>query len=91
MAKKLVIPLAVVLACSLALAGGALAANGFAIPRSVIGGGGQPVTGSGYVLNGTVGEPIASNLTGGHTDPGLSSGFWWPPRYEVYLPLVVKD
>jgi hypothetical protein len=90
MAKRLFIPLAVVLACSLVLAGAALAANGFAIPRSVIGGGGQQVTGSGYVLNGTVGEPIASDLTVG-TTYGLSSGFWWPPRFEVYLPLVLKD
>jgi hypothetical protein len=90
MAKRLFIPLAVVLACSLALAGGALAANGFAIPRSVIGGGGQQVTGGGYILNGTVGEPIASapNVGASH---GLGSGFWSPPRYGVYLPLVVND
>jgi hypothetical protein len=91
MAKRRFIPLAVVLVCSLVLAGGALAANGFAIPRSVIGGGGQQVTGGGYILNGTVGEPIASDLTGGHTGPGLSSGFWWPPGYEVYLPLDLKN
>jgi hypothetical protein len=90
MAKRRFIPLAVVLVCSLVLAGGALAANGFAIPRSVIGGGGQQVTGGGYILNGTVGEPIASDLTDGATY-GLSSGFWWPARYEVYLPLVLKD
>lgn len=90
MAKKLFIPLAVVLICSLALAGGALAANGFAIPRSIIGGGGQQVTGSGYVLNSTIGDPIVNNPSVGDTY-GLSSGFWWPPRFEVYLPLVLKN
>lgn len=68
-----------ILVCGLVLAGGALAANGFAIPRSVIGGGGQQSTGGGYILNGTVGEPIASNLSLEATH-GLSSGFWWPPE-----------
>jgi hypothetical protein len=91
MTKKIPILVVAVLVCSLVLAGGVLAATGFAIPRSVIGGGGQQVTGGGYILNGTVGEPIASDLTGGHTGPGLSSGFWWPPGYEVYLPLVLKN
>jgi hypothetical protein len=91
MTKKTLILVAAVLVCSLILAGSVLAANGFAIPRSVIGGGGQKLKGSGYVLNGTVGEPIASDLTVGHTGPGHSSGFWWPPGYEVYLPLVVRQ
>jgi hypothetical protein len=66
-----------------------MAANGYAIPRSVIGGGGQRTTGGGYILNGTVGEPIASGFNQGGTY-GHSSGFWWPPRYEVYLPLVLS-
>lgn len=90
MTKKIPILVVAVLICSLAFAGGVLAANGFAIPRSVIGGGGQQVTGSGYVLNGTIGDPIVSNPGVGDTY-GLSSGFWWPPRFEVYLPLVLKN
>jgi hypothetical protein len=90
MPKKTLILVVAVLVCSLALAGGVLAANGFAIRRSVIGGGGQQLKGGGYVLNGTVGEPIASNLSVGATY-GFSSGFWWLPRYEVYLPLMVKS
>jgi hypothetical protein len=80
-----------ILVCGLVLAGSALAADGFAIPRSVIGGGGQQSTGGGYILNSTVGEPIASDLNVGAIH-GLSSGFWWPSgEYAVYLPLVVRD
>ena len=91
MTKKTLILVTAVLVCSLILAGSVLAANGFAIPRSVIGGGGQKLKSSGYVLNGTVGEPITSGLHEGHASPGYSSGFWWPPAFEVYLPLVVKE
>jgi hypothetical protein len=90
MAEEKSATLLIVLLCGLSLTGGVLAANGFAIPRSVIGGGGQLATGGGYVLDGTVGEPIASDLNIGPTY-GSSSGFWWPRRCEVYLPLVVRD
>ena len=89
--KKKAILVSLILVCGLVLAGSALAADGFAIPRSVIGGGGQQSTGGGYILNGTVGEPIASDLSleAAH---GLRSGYWWPSReYAVYLPLVVRD
>ena len=91
MTKKTLILVAAVLVCSLILAGSVLAANGFAIPRSVIGGGGQQSTGGVYILNGTVGEPIASGLYAGHTSLDHSSGFWWSPVFEVYLPLVVRQ
>jgi hypothetical protein len=90
MARRIPIPLVLVLVCVLLLAGGVLAADGFFIPRSVIGGGGQPATGTGIVLHGTVGEPIAGNLS--LQNPyGLSSGFWWPRPYSVYLPLVQRN
>ena len=79
-----------VLACSLLLASSALAANGYGIPRSVIGGGGQQVAGGDYILNGTIGEPIATDLSVGDAN-GLSSGFWWPFWYSVYLPQVVRE
>ncbi|MFN2270303.1 MAG: hypothetical protein ACK2US_05675 [Anaerolineae bacterium] len=89
--KKKAILVSLILVCGLVLAGSALAADGFAIPRSVIGGGGQQSTGGGYILNGTVGEPIASDLSI-EANHGLSSGYWWPPgEYAVYLPLVVRD
>ena len=92
MPKKIPMPLVLVLVlvCALLLAGGVLAAGDFSISRSVIGGGGQPATGPGYMLHGTAGEPIAGDLS----IPGtysLSSGFWWPHRYSVYLPLALRD
>jgi hypothetical protein len=90
MAKKIVIPLVVILACGLLLAGSATAANGFAISRHAIGGGGQRAAGGGYILHGTIGEPVASGFGQGATY-GLSSGFWWPPQYRIYLPLVLRN
>ena len=90
MTRRIPIPLVLVLVCVLLLAGGVLAAGDLSIPRSVIGGGGQPATGTGLVLHGTIGEPIASNLSL-QTPYGLSAGFWWPHLYRVYLPLVWCD
>ena len=74
----------------LVLVGNTLAANGYTIGRSVIGGGGQESAGDGFILNGTVGEPVASALNVGATH-GLSSGFWWPREFQVYLPLVLRN
>jgi len=75
----------------LAVVGSVLAANGFTIPRSVIGGGGQEASGGGMVLNGTLGEPIASDLQVGPAY-GLSSGFWQPAQARtIYLPLVLRQ
>ena len=90
MARRIPIPLVLVLIVVLLLAGGALAADDWSIPRSVIGGGGQRATGPGLILHGTVGEPIAGNLSI-QTTYGLSSGFWWPQPYRVYLPLVQRN
>jgi hypothetical protein len=82
-----------VLVCSLILVGVVLAATSPTIERNVISSGGEQVTdGSQYILNGTIGEPIASDLTF-DTTYGLSSGFWagggilW---YYVNLPIVLK-
>ena len=75
----------------LAVVGSVLAANGFTVSRSVISGGGQQATGGGYVLNGTLGEPVASDLQVDHTY-GLSSGFWQPAQARtIYLPLVLRQ
>jgi hypothetical protein len=91
MVKRTCIAPLVVLVCVLLLAGGALAANGVAIERSVIAGGGERVTdGSLYVLDGTIGEPVASALTL-DTSYGLGSGFWWPHEYRIFLPLVMRN
>ncbi len=72
------------------IAAGAVLAQPAAVGRSVVGGGGERVSAGNYVLNGTVGEPIVSDLViaAGY---GLSSGFWWPREYKIYLPLVLRD
>jgi hypothetical protein len=89
--KSTVIVVLIVLVCGLALVGGALAANGFAIRRSVIGGGGQKATGGEYVLDGTLGEPIAGELHVGPTY-GLRPGYWHPGQaWTVYLPIVLRQ
>jgi hypothetical protein len=92
MAKKRFIVLPILLACGLFLAGTVLASNGVAIERSVIGGGGEEVTdGSLYILNGTLGEPVASAIVR-DTGYGLGSGFWWPGgESAIYLPLVLRN
>ena len=86
----LIVISSLILIGGLILAENTLAANGFAIGRNVIGGGGQGATGGGFILNGTVGEPIASALNVG-TSHGLSSGFWWPREFRIYLPLVLRN
>jgi hypothetical protein len=91
MVKKRFLVLPILLVCGLFLVGSVLASNGVAIGRSVIGGGGEQVTdGSSYILNGTLGEPVASALTLG-ADYGLGSGFWSPHGSKVYLPLVLRN
>jgi hypothetical protein len=82
----------VLLVCGLFLVGSVLASNGVAIGRSVIGGGGEQVTdGSLYILNGTLGEPVASAIVL-EADYGLGSGFWWPHgEFAIYLPLVLRN
>ena len=94
MAKRKFITLLILLVCGLfLLVGGVLAANGEVIERSVIGGGGEQVTdGSLYTLNGTLGEPVASDLTPA-TNYGLCSGFWCGVAgvERVYLPIITKN
>jgi len=87
-----------ILACSLALIGSALAADAPAIERSVFGSGGeQSRGGSLYILDGTLGEPIVGGVVP-EADYGLGSGYWWPrtsggpsgPR-TAYLPAVLRN
>lgn len=61
------------LAALAALAGSVAIANAYLV-RGVIGNGGQPATGGGLAVNGTVGQAI----TGGSGGPGtiLGHGFW---------------
>ncbi len=79
-----------IIACGLIVAGSALAANGFVISRDAFGSGGQRVSGGNYILDGTFGEPIAGSVIV-ENGYGLGSGYWWPPNFRVYLPLVLKN
>ena len=60
---------------------------------TVDGGGGQ-LSGDGYTLTGTIGQPDAANISG--DDYTLSGGFWsrfteWLlDSIEIYLPLIVR-
>jgi hypothetical protein len=63
------------------------------ISRSVIGGGGEEVSAGSYILNGTLGEPIASDFAQG-TNYGHCSGFWCgagAAGARVYLPIILRD
>jgi hypothetical protein len=86
---KWIIIISLLIGC-LILVGNALSANGYIIGRSVIGGGGREGSGGNFVLNGTIAEPIASNL---EMEPsyGLSSGFWWETNYQIYLPMTLRE
>ncbi len=84
-----------VLVGSLVLARVTLADSGLQLTWSVFSGGGGTATDSNhfYSLSGTIGQPIAGNMTsaGGY---GLGSGFWagggMSSGGNVYLPLVIK-
>ncbi len=58
---------------------------------TIDGGGAMNVSGGGYSLNGTIGQPDAGVLSGsGYT---LVGGFWGGAaiNYNIYLPLVLKN
>jgi hypothetical protein len=58
-----------------------------------MGGGGGPISGGGYAINSTIGQPVV----GVATDAGyeLCSGFWCSElaavEYRIYLPVVLKN
>lgn len=79
-------------------AGVVLAAGGqTTVDRFVIGGGGAHVEAGGYVLVGTVAEPVAGNLdNAAGASYHVSSGFWAGGAVAgggggVYLPIVLND
>jgi len=88
--KKLILAASVVL---LVLATGvALAADSYAIPHHVIGGGGGRVTSGVYTLAGVIGQPVAGLAANAPYD--LCAGFWCGAgreEYKVYLPLVIRN
>jgi len=90
MRAKIIIPICVLL--TLLLASSALAANGHALTRSVIGGGGGRATGGVYTLNVTIGQAVVGQA--GSAAYALCAGFWCGltlhPTYHLHLPLVLR-
>lgn len=76
---------------SLLMVTGVLAA-GEIIQRSVFGSAGGQIAGSGYILRGTLGEPIAS-CTQMDAQYGLGAGYWGGCGWSasVYLPTVLRN
>ena len=76
------------------VSGMALAAGSYDLSWWTVDGGGGSSSGSGYTLNGTLGQPDAGTLAsgGGYT---LAGGFWHGGvaaslETKVYLPLLTK-
>lgn len=71
-------------------AGVTLAAGPPAIARYVMAGGGGQVSSGNFTIRSTVGQAITGRFTTGDTE--LCAGFWCTGiRYEVFLPLVVRN
>lgn len=64
---------------------------GYDLSWWTVDGGGGESSGDDYALAGTVGQPDAATLTGG--DYSLVGGFWAGAavKYEVFLPLVLRN
>ena len=90
MKRKIAVAILVVVLLSLLVVGGVMATDGLRVSRQVFGSGGERVMGTNLILVGTLGEPISTRWTASGTH-GLSSGFWWSPWYESYLPLTLKQ
>lgn len=72
---------------------GVVLAQPAAVSRSVMGGGGEEVSAGSYILNGTLGEPVASDFAQG-ANYGHCSGFWCGGAEaggRVYLPIILRD
>ena len=93
MTKIRVVPLLATLLC-LSLPAAAIWAAGETIERNVMGGGGEQVAAGGYILVGTIAEPVAGNMdTAAGADYHLGSGFWGggiSAGNDVYLPVVLR-
>lgn len=74
----------------LSTAGVTMAAGPPAIARYVMAGGGDQVSSGNFTVRSTVGQAITGRVTTGGTE--LCAGFWCTGiRYEVFLPLVIRD
>ncbi|MBK8986555.1 MAG: hypothetical protein IPM39_10815 [Chloroflexi bacterium] len=95
MKQKLIIVSLLVLV--LLLAAGALYAEttGYNLNWWTVDGGGGHLSGTGYTLDSTIGQPDAGRMSGGNYV--LAGGFWGGDRteatgeYGVYLPTVLRQ
>ena len=78
----------------LALAGGVIAAvpDTFEIAWFTVDSGGGSMSGSGYTIDGTIGQPDAASTSGGGYT--LDGGFWNPQNAasssRLFIPLLVR-
>ena len=93
MRKKSVVP--ILLLALLLPTGVALAADGYGIPRHVIGGGGGHASHSPYSLDYTIGQPVTGEAS--QSPYELCAGFWCGMagspgfNYRVFLPVVLRN
>lgn len=69
------------------------AVNALELPRYVISAGGGRVTAGNYVLEGTIGQPVAGVVSQGNFD--LCSGFWCSSNIptellKIFMPFIMK-
>ncbi|HDQ34851.1 MAG TPA: hypothetical protein ENN14_00880 [Chloroflexi bacterium] len=66
--------------------------GGYDLTWSTVDGGGGLSSGNAYTLHSSIGQPDAGNLYGDLYT--LAGGFWngaTPPRYQLFLPLVLRQ
>jgi hypothetical protein len=91
MKRKWFLPLLLllVLAGTLLMVATVSAVTGYSLGWWTVDGGGGASTGSGYTLNGTIGQWDAGTSTDGTYT--IAYGFWvGEPVYTIFLPLVMR-
>jgi hypothetical protein len=89
MKKQYWIALAVGLILVLMSAIVVLAIDGTALDWWVVAGGGSPSSADSITMNGTLGQPVVGQSSGG--DVSLETGYWGAgAEYLIYLPLVTR-
>ena len=86
-----ILTLAVLLVTS-AVDGTALAqtSTSYNLEWHVIGGGGQPLASTHYVVHSTIGQGAASPPYSTGSQYAVSGGYWFAPNYRIYLPLAFR-
>ena len=65
------------------------AIDGTAVDWWVVAGGGAPSSADGITMNGTLGQPMVGQSSGG--DVSLSAGYWGAgAEYTLYFPVVMR-